>query len=55
MILRNLIQEEIKKRLNSGNACHHAAQNFLCSRLLAKKHKKWNLKNYNFAFGSVWV
>jgi hypothetical protein len=27
----------------------------LCSRLLAKKHKKWNLKNYNFAFGSVWV
>jgi hypothetical protein len=26
---QNLIQEEIKRRLNSGNACYHSAQN-LC-------------------------
>jgi hypothetical protein len=25
---QNLIQEEIKKRLNSGNECHHSVQNF---------------------------
>jgi hypothetical protein len=31
---RTLIQEEIKRRLNSGNACHHSVQNFLSSYLL---------------------
>jgi hypothetical protein len=30
---QNLIQEEIKRRLNSGNACCHSVQNFLSSRL----------------------
>jgi hypothetical protein len=30
------IQEEIKKRLNSGNACYHSVQNLLPSRLLSK-------------------
>jgi hypothetical protein len=29
---RNLIQEEIKGRLNSGNACYHSVQNLLSSR-----------------------
>jgi hypothetical protein len=29
-----LIQEEIKRRLNSGNACYHSVQNLLSSRLL---------------------
>jgi hypothetical protein len=33
---RNLIQAEIKGRLNSGNACYHSAQNILSSRLLSK-------------------
>jgi hypothetical protein len=37
-----LIQEEIKRRLNSGNACYHSVQSLLSSRLLSKK-----LKNYN--------
>jgi hypothetical protein len=37
---QNLIQEEIKRRLNSGNACYHSVQNLLSSRLLSK-----NLKN----------
>jgi hypothetical protein len=35
--LRNesLIQEEIKRRLNSGNACYHSVQNLPSSRLLS--------------------
>jgi hypothetical protein len=33
---QNLIQEEIKRRLNSGNACYHSVQNLLSSRLLLK-------------------
>jgi hypothetical protein len=31
---KNFIQKEIKKRLNSGNACYHLVQNLLSSRLL---------------------
>jgi hypothetical protein len=31
---QNLIQEEIKRLLNSGNACYHSVQNLLSSRLL---------------------
>jgi hypothetical protein len=34
---QNLIQEEIKRRLNSGNAYYHSAQNLLSSLLLSKK------------------
>jgi hypothetical protein len=29
---QNLIQEEIKRRLNSGNACYHSVQNSLLSK-----------------------
>jgi hypothetical protein len=36
---QNLIQEEIKKRLNSGIACYHSVQNLLSSRLLSKNLK----------------
>jgi hypothetical protein len=36
---QNLIQEEIKKRLNSGNACYHSVQNFLSFRLMSKNVK----------------
>jgi hypothetical protein len=35
----NLIQEEFKRRLNSGNACYHAVQNLLPSHLLSKNLK----------------
>jgi hypothetical protein len=35
----NLIQEEIKRRLNSGNACYHLIQNLLSSCLLLKNIK----------------
>jgi hypothetical protein len=31
---QNLIQEEMKRRLNSDNVCYHLAQNLLYSRLL---------------------
>jgi hypothetical protein len=33
---QNLILEEIKRRLNSGNACYHSVQKLLSSRLLSK-------------------
>ena len=35
----NFIQEEIKSRLKSGNACYHSVQNFLSSSLLSKNLK----------------
>jgi hypothetical protein len=36
---QNLIQEEIKRRLKSGNACYHLVQNLLFSCLLLKNLK----------------
>jgi hypothetical protein len=33
---QNFIQEEMKRRLNSGNACYHSVQNLLSSHLLCK-------------------
>jgi hypothetical protein len=36
---QNLIQEEVKRRLNFGNACYHLVQNPLSSRLLSKNVK----------------
>ena len=36
---QNSIQEEIKSRLNLGNACYHLVQNLLSSRLLSKNLK----------------
>jgi hypothetical protein len=34
-----LIQEEIERKLNSGNACYHSVYNLLSSRLLSKNIK----------------
>jgi hypothetical protein len=36
---QNSIQEEIKSRLKSGNACYHSVQNLLSSSLLVKNIK----------------
>jgi hypothetical protein len=36
---QNLIQEETKRRLNSGNACYLSVQSLLSSRLLSKNLK----------------
>jgi hypothetical protein len=36
---QNLIKDEIKRRLNSGNACYHSVHNHLSSCLLAENIK----------------
>jgi hypothetical protein len=36
---QNSIQEEIKRRLNSGNACYHSVQKILTFRLLSANVK----------------
>jgi len=36
---QNSIQEEIKSRLNSGNACNHSVYNLMSSSLLSKNLK----------------
>jgi hypothetical protein len=36
---QNVIQEEIKRGLNSGEACYDSLQNLLSSRLLSKNVK----------------
>jgi hypothetical protein len=36
---QNCIHEEIKSRINSGNACYHSVQSHLSSRLLS-----WNVR-----------
>jgi hypothetical protein len=33
---QNYIPEEIKRRLNMQNACHHSVQNFLSSHILSE-------------------
>jgi hypothetical protein len=47
---QNSIQEEIKSRLNSGNACYHSVHNILSSSLLSR-----DIQYYNFACCFVWV
>jgi hypothetical protein len=44
---QNLIQEEIKRRLNSGNTSYHSVQNLLSSRLLSKNIKNKQKKRIN--------
>jgi hypothetical protein len=39
LIDQNCMHEEIKSRLNSGNACHHSVQSLLSSRLLSRNIK----------------
>jgi hypothetical protein len=36
---QNCVHEEIKSRLNSGNACYHSVQSLLSSRLLSRNVK----------------
>jgi hypothetical protein len=36
---QNCMQEDIKSRLNSGNACNHSVQSLLSSRLLSRNVK----------------
>ena len=39
LTVQNSIQEEIKSRLKSGNACYHLVQNLLSSSLLSNNIK----------------
>jgi len=52
---QNYIQEEIKSRMKSGNACYHLVQNILSSSLLSKTIKTKIYRSYNFACCFVWV
>jgi hypothetical protein len=45
---RNLIQEEIKSRQDSGDACYHSVQNLLSSHLLCVNAKMKIYKNVIF-------
>jgi hypothetical protein len=48
---QNCIQEKIKSRLNSGNACYHSVQTLYVSRLLSRNV---NIKIYKPQL-SEWV
>jgi hypothetical protein len=43
---QNCIHEEIRSRLNSGNACYHAVKNLLSSRLLYRNVKNKIYKTF---------
>jgi hypothetical protein len=47
---QNLMQEEIKRRLNSGNACYHSVQSLVVSSDV-EKCKNLNIQDYYFACG----
>jgi hypothetical protein len=49
---QNDIHDEIKSRLNSGNACYHSVQNLLSSRLISIYLK---MKIYKTVICTVWV
>jgi hypothetical protein len=45
---QNLIHEENKRRLNSGNACYHSVQSLLSSCLHCRNEM---IRLFNFLFG----
>jgi hypothetical protein len=51
---QNDIHDEIKSRLNSGNACYHSVQNLLSFRFILK-NQRLNTQNRNFVICAVWV
>jgi hypothetical protein len=52
---QNSIQEEIKSRMQPGNACYHSVQNLSSSSLLSTNFRLRYIQNYNFACCFVWV
>jgi hypothetical protein len=50
---QTLVQEEIKRRLNSGYTCCHSVQNLPSSRMLSKNVTSRICKTYYFAYGFV--
>ena len=55
LIYQNSIQEKMKSRLKSGNACYHLVQNPLSSSFLSKNLKNKIYRTINFACCVVWV
>ena len=55
LVNQNYIQEEIKSRLKSGNACYHSMQNLLSSSLLSRNIKIKIYRTIIFACCFVWV
>jgi hypothetical protein len=51
----NLVQEEIKRRLDSSNACYYSVQNLPSSRLLLRNVKIRIYKTIHFTRCSVWL
>jgi hypothetical protein len=47
---QNDFHDEIRNRLNSGNACYYSVQNLLSSRLISKKLKAEIYKTVIFPF-----
>jgi hypothetical protein len=39
VVNQNMMREEIKRRMDSGNACYHSIKNILSSHLLSKNVK----------------
>jgi hypothetical protein len=52
---QNDIHDEIKSRLNSGNAYYYSVQNLLSSRLISKNLKIKIYNTLNFAGCALWV
>jgi hypothetical protein len=50
---QKLIQEEIKRRLNSDNACYHLIQKPSDFSPAVERLKNQNIEDCNFACGSV--
>ena len=55
MANQNSVHEEIKIRLNLGNACYLSVQNLLFSSLLSKNIKIKVYRTFKFACCLVWV
>ena len=55
LINQNSIQEEIKSRLKSGNACYHSVQNLFSSSLLSKNLKIKIYRTIILPVVFVWV
>jgi len=51
---QNDMHDEIKSRLNSGNACYYSIQNILSSHLISK-NLKIKIYKTNFVSCAVWV
>jgi hypothetical protein len=50
---QNLIEEEIKRRLNSANVCYHSVHSLAFSSVV--RNVKVRIFKTNFSCGSIWL